>query len=64
MAQHTENQTVPANKPYDFIYLPNGDHSAFYTSYVMKRGWDYFIEHLRGAKPVRDFEIGLPGNLR
>jgi dipeptidyl aminopeptidase/acylaminoacyl peptidase len=53
-----------ANKPYDFIFIPNGSHSAFFTSYAMKRGWDYFIEHLKGAKPVVDFNIGLPGNLR
>ena len=49
-----------ANKPYDLIYVPNGDHCHFFTSYVTKRTWDYFIEHLRGAKPVRDFSIGLP----
>jgi dipeptidyl aminopeptidase/acylaminoacyl peptidase len=49
-----------ANKPYDLIYVPNGDHCHFNTSYVMKRTWDYFIEHLRGAKPVWDFNIGLP----
>ena len=49
-----------ANKPYDLIYVPNGDHCHFFTSYVMKRTWDYFIEHLRGAKPVWEFNIGLP----
>jgi dipeptidyl aminopeptidase/acylaminoacyl peptidase len=49
-----------ANKPYDLIYVPNGDHCHFFTSYVTKRTWDYFVEHLRGATPVRDFNIALP----
>ncbi len=48
-----------ANKPYDLIYYPNGNHHNVYTAYVMKRSWDYFIEHLRGAKPVQDFNIGF-----
>jgi dipeptidyl-peptidase 4 len=48
-----------ANKPYDLIYFPNGNHHNLYTSYVMKRTWDYFIQYLRGAAPVRDFSIGL-----
>jgi dipeptidyl-peptidase 4 len=48
-----------ANKSYDLIYYPNGNHHNLYTSYVMKRTWDYFIQYLRGAEPVRDFSIGL-----
>jgi dipeptidyl aminopeptidase/acylaminoacyl peptidase len=48
-----------ANQPYDLIYYPNGNHHNLYTSYVMKRTWDYFIQYLRGAQPVRDFSIGL-----
>ncbi len=48
-----------ANKPYDLIYFPNGNHHNLYTSYVMKRTWDYFVQYLRGAAPVRDFDIGL-----
>lgn len=48
-----------ANKPYDLIYYPNGNHHNVYTSYVMKRSWDYFIEHLEGAESVANFDIGL-----
>ena len=48
-----------ANKPYDLIYFPNGNHHNLYTSYVMKRTWDYFIQYLLDAEPVRDFNIGL-----
>ena len=48
---------IKANKPYDLIFVPNGDHSHLASPYVMKRVWDYFIENLRGATPVRDFRI-------
>jgi dipeptidyl-peptidase-4 len=48
---------IKANKPYDLIFVPNGDHAHLYSPYVMKRVWDYFIQHLRGATPVRDFRI-------
>jgi dipeptidyl aminopeptidase/acylaminoacyl peptidase len=48
---------IKANKPYDLIFVPNGDHAHLYGPYVMKRVWDYFIENLRGAEPVRDFRI-------
>jgi dipeptidyl-peptidase 4 len=50
---------IRANKPYDLIYYPNGNHHNLYTSYVMKRTWDYFVQYLRGTQPVRDFNIGL-----
>ena len=47
-----------ANKPYDLIFVPNGEHGHLYDHpYVMKRMWDYFIKNLRGAMPVRDFRI-------
>lgn len=47
-----------ANKPYDLLYMPNRTHaSAIGDPYVVKRTWDYFVEHLRGAQPVFDFKI-------
>lgn len=46
-----------ANKPYDLIYVPNGDHMHLLCPNIMKRMWDYFIEHLQGATPVRDFQF-------
>jgi dipeptidyl aminopeptidase/acylaminoacyl peptidase len=58
-AQLLIDALVRANKPYDLLYYPNGNHHNVYTSYVMKRSWDYFLQYLRGAEPVRDFNIGL-----
>lgn len=46
-----------ANKPYDLLYMPNRTHAVIHEPYVIKRTWDYFIEHLLGAQPVLDFKI-------
>jgi dipeptidyl-peptidase 4 len=47
-----------ANKPYDLIDLQNRNHFAGAgDGYTIKRTWDYFVEHLRGAAPVSDFKV-------
>jgi dipeptidyl aminopeptidase/acylaminoacyl peptidase len=49
-----------ANKPYDLIYLPNRSHRAGANDgYTIKRTWDYFVEHLLGAVPPRDFRVQM-----
>jgi dipeptidyl-peptidase-4 len=49
-----------ARKPYDLIYLPNRNHMSGATDgYTVKRTWDYFVEHLRAAEPVRDFRVEI-----
>ncbi len=47
-----------ANKSYDLLYLPNQTHMYFVDQpYVMRRIWDYFVEHLHGVTPPHDFEM-------
>ena len=55
------NALIKANKPYDLLALPNGDHGAGWDVYPLLRTWDYFVEHLLGAEPPRDvtFELEL-----
>ncbi|MDE2921558.1 MAG: DPP IV N-terminal domain-containing protein [Acidobacteriota bacterium] len=48
---------IQANKPYDLLALPNGDHSAAWDTYTLHRTWDYFVEHLLGAEPPRDVTL-------
>jgi dipeptidyl-peptidase-4 len=49
-----------ANKPYDLIRLQNLNHFAgAIDGYTIKRTWDYFVEHLRGAAPVLDFKVEM-----
>ena len=48
-----------ANKPYDLFYLPNRTHAVGLDPYAIQRTWDYFVEHLRGAQPARDFKVEM-----
>lgn len=49
---------IKANKDFDLIIFPNARHGyGEDTTYMMRRRWDYFVEHLMGAQPPKEFEI-------
>jgi len=49
---------IDANKDFDLIIFPNARHGFGEDSYyMMRRRWDYFVEHLLGATPPKNFEI-------
>ena len=49
---------IDANKDFDLIIFPNARHGFGEDSYyMMRRRWDYFVEHLLGATPPENFEI-------
>jgi dipeptidyl aminopeptidase/acylaminoacyl peptidase len=50
---------IKANKSFDLLILPNRPHSLN-EPYVIRRRWDYFVEHLLGQKPPLDYEIVRP----
>ncbi|MFV8225747.1 DPP IV N-terminal domain-containing protein [Christiangramia aquimixticola] len=50
---------IKANKDFDLIIFPHARHgfgSDYY--YMMRRRWDYFVEHLMGATPPENYELG------
>jgi dipeptidyl aminopeptidase/acylaminoacyl peptidase len=51
---------IKANKSFDFLVLPNRAH-GLNEPYVIRRRWDYFVEHLMGAKPPENYRITQPG---
>jgi dipeptidyl aminopeptidase/acylaminoacyl peptidase len=52
------NALVSANRDFDLLIVPNEGHSVLLTSgYVLRRVWDYFVRHLLGEEPPRNFEI-------
>ncbi|MFD2517434.1 S9 family peptidase [Salinimicrobium flavum] len=52
---------IKANKDFDLIIFPNARHGFGEDSYyMMRRRWDYFVEHLLGATPPANFEIEPP----
>ena len=43
-----------ANKSFDLVVFPNSAHGyGQYSSYMMRRRWDYFVKNLLGAEPHR-----------
>lgn len=49
---------VKANKDFDLIIFPNARHGYGVDSfYMMRRRWDYFVKHLIGAEPPKEYQI-------
>jgi dipeptidyl aminopeptidase/acylaminoacyl peptidase len=55
------NRLIAANKDFDLIIAPDRAH-GLNEPYFIRRRWDYFVEHLLGAEPPREFEIVRPEN--
>ena len=54
-------ELIRHNKDFDMFVLPNRNHGYANEPYVVRRTWDYFVEHLLGKKPPREYEITGPG---
>jgi dipeptidyl aminopeptidase/acylaminoacyl peptidase len=53
---------IKANKEFDLMLIPNAGHGyGAAGNYVMRRRWDYFVKHLLGAEPPRDYVIRSGG---
>jgi dipeptidyl-peptidase 4 len=49
---------IRANKDFDLLIVPNAGHAVLAThGYAQRRVWDYFVTHLLGVTPPRDFAI-------
>ena len=49
---------IKANKDFDMIVFPNARHGFGRDSeYMMRRRWDYFVEHLQGVQPPKEVKI-------
>ncbi|MGZ8378127.1 MAG: DPP IV N-terminal domain-containing protein [Gemmatirosa sp.] len=52
---------VKAGKDFDLLMLPHARHGyGADNSYVMRRRWDYFVRHLQGAEPPKEYPLGAP----
>lgn len=51
---------IKANKDFDLILFPNRGHGFGNEPYMVRRRWDYFVQHLLGAQPPREFELKPP----
>ncbi len=50
---------IKAGKDFDLIMLPNQAHGfGTASNYMMRRRWDYFVQHLMGATPPKEYPLG------
>ncbi len=57
---------IKANKDFDLILLPSQRHGyGVDAPYAMRRRWDYFVRHLLGAEPPKEYQMqALPAPAR
>ena len=51
------NELIASNKDFDLIMFPNRRHGFGNEPYMTRRRWDYFVKHLLGAEPPREYEM-------
>lgn len=50
---------IKANKDFDLLLVPHARHGFGVDSdYVIRKTWDYFVQHLLKAKPPKEYKIG------
>jgi len=50
---------IKANKDFDLIIYPNARHGyGSDNQYMTRRRWDYFVTHLKGATPPKEYKMG------
>lgn len=49
---------IAANKDFDLLMMPNRRHGFAYEPYMLRKRWDYFVKHLMGAEPPKEFTFG------
>lgn len=45
------NELIKENKDFDLIVMPNRGHGYANERYHIRRSWDFFVRHLKGAEP-------------
>jgi dipeptidyl aminopeptidase/acylaminoacyl peptidase len=49
---------IKANKDFDLLIFPNAGHGyGGDSNYMMRRRWDYFVKHLLGAEPPKEYMV-------
>ena len=50
---------IKANKDFDLLILPNGNHSfGAAMPYFTRRKWDYFVKYLLNEEPPKEYRMG------
>ena len=49
---------IKANKDFDLLILPNRTHGFSREAYMIRKRWDYFVQHLMGATAPKEYKMG------
>jgi dipeptidyl-peptidase 4 len=52
------DRLIAANKDFDVMVMPNRGTVTPGEAYAVRRTWDYFVTHLLGRTPPREFVFG------
>ncbi|MDM7922605.1 MAG: DPP IV N-terminal domain-containing protein [Pyrinomonadaceae bacterium] len=56
---------IKANKDFELVIFPNARHGYGNDNYyMMRRRWDYFVKHLLGAEPPKEYQFKPKGDPR
>ena len=58
------DELIKANKDFDLLMLPNRGHGFGNEPYMVRRRWDYFVRHLLGAEPPKEYQLRPPADGR
>lgn len=50
-------ELIKANKDFDILIIPNKYHGFGDHRYFIRKRWDYFVKHLLGVEPPKEYEI-------
>ena len=53
------DKLIEANKDFDLILFPNRGHGFGNEPYMMRKRWDYFVKHLLGAEPPKEYTFNF-----
>lgn len=56
------DELIRHNKDFDLILFPNRGHGFGGEPYMVRRRWDYFVRHLLGAEPPKEYELKPAGS--
>jgi dipeptidyl aminopeptidase/acylaminoacyl peptidase len=54
---------IKADKDFDLVIFPNARHGyGDASNYMTRRRWDYFVEHLLGLDPPKEYRLRQAGS--
>jgi dipeptidyl aminopeptidase/acylaminoacyl peptidase len=48
---------IDAGKDFDVVIVPRMGHGMSFDTFAVRKQWDYFVQHLRGETPPRDYRM-------